>query len=288
MFIKSEAGDFKLTIKQLYRYIEVYNLPVYFLDKEYVHYRDVVSLISKVAVEDKYNNREDVQFDSKKLETSILDLWTSNFPNLVDLREKYLSKSLESSLSYDIKLYIAYTTCQKAFRMSTTRRAVKMMKLSDIYGILSNPIEEVYRERLDANESKNKEWVEKSIFYELLELQKERTKSKMRNRTYRLPTTITELLNNGIIDSIPIILEKDASSRFNKKFDPVKRNPDIFHRKFVIIEGSRRSTGGEIADIFKSTNGIKKSKRVNTHDFYEVVEWLRSRFPKEKRSHHQL
>jgi hypothetical protein len=51
-----------LTIKQFYIFLNIYNLPVYLWDnKEVVHFRDVISLISKVAVENKYNPHIDIK-----------------------------------------------------------------------------------------------------------------------------------------------------------------------------------------------------------------------------------
>jgi hypothetical protein len=44
-----------------------------------VHIRDVASLLAKVAVENKFQSN-DIKYESKSLDTALLDLWLASYP----------------------------------------------------------------------------------------------------------------------------------------------------------------------------------------------------------------
>jgi hypothetical protein len=93
-----------------------------------VHFRDVASLLSKAAVENKFPMAGDIKYESKLLETAILDLWLARYPGtlsssgLNDMKEKYISQTVATLgrryAGYDTKTYLAVLTSQRIYKQN--------------------------------------------------------------------------------------------------------------------------------------------------------------------------
>lgn len=62
-------------------FFRVYNVPVYVLGKEYVHFKDVACLLAKIAIENKYGLKDPIKIESRRIQTRLEDIWHAKYPS---------------------------------------------------------------------------------------------------------------------------------------------------------------------------------------------------------------
>lgn len=83
--LRDDKNTFQLTTKQFFMFFRVYNVPIYVLDKSYVHFKDVAIMLSKIAIENKYGLKDTLRLNSKRIETALNDMWSSKYPSKFEL-----------------------------------------------------------------------------------------------------------------------------------------------------------------------------------------------------------
>jgi hypothetical protein len=60
--LRDDTGALELTTRQFFLFFEVYNVPVYDCNgQDCVHFKDVTSMLTKVAIENKYKLKESLR-----------------------------------------------------------------------------------------------------------------------------------------------------------------------------------------------------------------------------------
>jgi hypothetical protein len=161
--LRDDQGALELTTRQFFLYFEVYNVPVYtHLGRDSVHFRDVVTMLSRVAIENKYDLKESLKIESRRIENSLNDLWNERYPDLPNLKHKYekLCTGYDSSRVFEgpnILSHKAAELLQQIYIRNRLLRNLRIARITNLRGILHREQEFISNERLNrfANLSKN-------------------------------------------------------------------------------------------------------------------------------------
>ena len=81
VYFKSDEGNKELTVLQFFVLSRIYNVNVYVYQRQcIVHFKDVVGILSKTVIENKYKSDKDINFMSTTIETMLMDRWVSSYP----------------------------------------------------------------------------------------------------------------------------------------------------------------------------------------------------------------
>lgn len=154
-----------------------------------VHFRDVASLLSKVAVENKFPLSGDIKYESKLLETAIMDLWLARYPSkisslgLADMKEKYIAQTIATLgrrfAGYDTRTYLAVMTSQRVYRSNKKNKNSTPITKHRVTDRMKELADDINNNKLKICAVLNTENFDKLLFEDII------TKFKERKETSR-------------------------------------------------------------------------------------------------------
>lgn len=82
IYFKDEENKKQMTFVQSFTMSRIYNVNLYmYHGAPIVHFKDVVSVLAKTLIENKYKVDKDISYQSTTIETMLMDRWVSTYPS---------------------------------------------------------------------------------------------------------------------------------------------------------------------------------------------------------------
>lgn len=255
VYFKGEDGQKQLTVLQFFVLSRIYNVNVYLYQGEcIVHFKDVVGILSKTVIENKYKSDRDIQFVSTAIETMLMDRWVSSYPRsmgllvLATLVEKAEAKRYDDSGNrlkpLDMMSYQAASAISTIWRRSKEMNAA-VAQLNNIQNqklIAYREFEEDTNIKLGYFSKVNKSISIKQAFGEILsttlknqELDKKAGKSQLRGMDPNSPASFAYYPRSGL-----------NSPTFKKARESALQK-ELFHSRLVVTSSTEASDQARIA-----------------------------------------
>lgn len=156
--LRDAQGSFQFTTKQFFFFFKVYNVPIYQIEsKSMVHFKDVACHLAKMAIENKYNQKDSLHLSSKRIETVLRDMWNTAYPSRVELpdyvrlSENYdrLSQGKDGKLflGFDAIKYQTVLILQELWQKARAKKIVRNMRMSTIKALMNRQNPETFTEQ---------------------------------------------------------------------------------------------------------------------------------------------
>lgn len=222
IYYKDEEGQKEMTFVQCFTLCRVYNVNLYIHNKQcVVHFKDVVSVLSKLVIENKHKVESDINYDSNTIETMLMDRWVSTYPGtlllpvLATLTEQTSVKKYDNHGNrlkpFDILFYQAAIALGKIWRKNKEMNEVvaQMNNQQNQKLMAYREFEEDTNNKLGQFEKINMAFFNQKAFQEMLSTTKQnkqlKKQPKVRNKeaSFELKSATTVQIDRSITNSSP-------------------------------------------------------------------------------------
>lgn len=244
IYYKHEDSKKEMSFIQCFTLCRIYNINLYIHNKQcVVHFKDVISVLSKIVIENKHKVENDISYESPTIETMLMDRWVSTYPSrlllsvLATLTEQTTIKKYDDHGNrlkpFDILFYQAATVLSKIWRKNKEMNEVvaQMNNQQNQKLMAYREFEEDTNNKLGYFEKINMAFFTQKAFQEML------STSKKNSETKKTPKVRTKELTMEPKSSSTLQYDKSVNSLSpsvtQKKLVQVQK--DVFKSRLFII-----------------------------------------------------